>query len=152
MLRVTVLVRLPRILFLNAPGVREHQLTKVFCPRRAEDAPFVALSGQPGKVTDMVQMRVRENNGIKAPGLDRKIIPVSEAKLFQSLEQSTIEQDPFSSVLEKVFGTSDRACGTEKCEFCHVVNDDIRVFRDLARECRVRRDPSAVVLCPAREP
>src|SRR5262245_1117925 len=97
----------------------------------------------------MVQMRVRKNHRIETPGRHRKVVPVSEAELFEALEQPTIEQDPFSAVLEKVFGTCDRACGTKKCEFCHVLNDDIRVFRDLTGEGPVRRGPAAVVLCPS---
>ena len=146
MLRVPVLIGLPRIFFLNAAGIRQHQLTEVFGPRRAEDASFVTLSSQPWKVADMVQVRVRENDGIEALGGNRKFVPVPEAKLFQPLEQSAVEQDPFSTVLEKIFGAGDRPRRTEKCEFRHATNDDIRVFRDPSR--RLHPFAATVLLCP----
>ena len=144
-----MLVCLPRVLFLNAASIRQHHLTQVFCPWRAEDAAFVALSGQPGKVADMVQVGVCEHDRIEAAWRDGEFVPVSQTKLFQPLKQPTVEQNPSSIVLEKVFGTCDGACRTKKCEFRHVMNDDIRVFRICPRSCRVHAGAAAVLLCPS---
>ena len=115
-----MLVRLPRVFFLNASRVRQHELTEVLRPGRAEDAPFVALSDKPGKVAHVVQVGVREHDGIEAAWRDGKLVPVSEAKLFQPLKQPAVEQNPSSIVLEEVFGTGDGACCTKERQFGHV--------------------------------
>jgi len=116
-----VLVCLPRILFLNATRIREHQLTQILRSRRAEDAALVALSGQPREIADVIQMGVREHYCIEARWNDWKFIPVAEPKLFQSLEKPAVEQNLSSVVLEEVLGTRNRAGRPKKGEFRHVL-------------------------------
>ena len=150
-LRVPVLVCLPSILLLNAASIRQDQLTQVFRPWRAEDTPLVPLRGQPGKVAHMIQVGMGEDHSMEATGQNWKFVPVSETELLQPLEQAAVEQYPLSIVFEEVLGTGDGAGGTKKCEFGHVTNDDIRVFLDLLRECRLRSGIRAVLLCPTWE-
>jgi hypothetical protein len=82
----------------------------------------------------VVQMRVREHDCVEAFGRYRKLVPISETQLFEPLEQPAVEQDPLAVVFEEVLGPCDGACGTKKCEFRHVTNDDIRVLPDLSQE------------------
>jgi hypothetical protein len=83
-----------------------------------------------------------QDDGVEALRRDRKLIPVSEAKMLEPLKQSTVEEDLVTVVLEKVFGPCDGACSTQKCEFRHVMNDDIRLLG---------LSPSRVLLCPTWE-
>src|SRR5262245_59474802 len=114
-------VCLPRVLFLDAAGIRQHQLTQILSSRRADDAPLVALSGQPREIADVVQMGVCEHDCIEARWSDWKFIPVTEPKLFQPLKQPAVEQNLSSIVLEEVLGTRNRAGRPKKCQFRHVV-------------------------------
>ena len=63
-LRVAVLVRLPRILFLNVRRIGEHERAQVARARRAEDAAAKALADQPRQVPAMIEMRMREDDGV----------------------------------------------------------------------------------------
>ena len=142
MLRVAVLVGLPRVLFLNATCVREHELGKILGPRSAEDSPPIAPRDKARQVSHMVQMGVRQDDRIQALGRNRKLIPVSETQILEALKQSAVEQNLLTAVFEKVFGPCDGARSTKKCEFGHVTNDDIRLLN---------RSPSGVLLCPTWE-
>ena len=64
-LRVAVLVGLPRVLFLDAPRVGQHQAAQVQGAGRAEDAPPVALRDQPRQVADVIEMRVGQDDRVE---------------------------------------------------------------------------------------
>ena len=137
-----MLVCLPCVFLLNPTRVRQHDLRKILGPRRTEDSPSITLRNEARQVPDVVEVSVCQNDGVEALGRDRKLIPVSEAQILEPLKQTTVEEDLLTAVLEKVFGPCDGACSTQKCEFRHVMNDDIRLLG---------LGPSGVLLCPTWE-
>src|SRR5439155_4513887 len=55
-LRVPMLVRLPRVFLLDAARIGKNELAQVGGPRRAEDATPIALRDQAWEIPDMIEM------------------------------------------------------------------------------------------------
>jgi hypothetical protein len=81
---------------------------------RAEDAPAKALTDESRQVARVIEMGVRQHDGVDRVGTHGKGLPISLPQLLQSLEQAAIDENSLASVLEKVFGSRDGARGTEK--------------------------------------
>ena len=62
----------------------------------------------------MVDMSVRQNDCIDRTGIDGRLFPVSEAKLFHSLEKAAIQKDSEVFGLEQEFRTGDGLRRTQK--------------------------------------
>jgi hypothetical protein len=62
----------------------------------------------------MIEMGMREHDGIDGFGQDRKRRPVTQAQVFEALEHSAINQDALAVHLEQVPGAGDRPGGSEK--------------------------------------
>jgi len=61
----------------------------------------------------MVEMRMRENDGVQAGRRDRKRSPVEVAQVLQSLKEAAINQDTLASVCQQMLGAGNGA-GTAK--------------------------------------
>src|SRR5688572_27423669 len=77
MLRVPMPVCLSRILFLNPSRVRQHQPAQIFRPRSAEDPSLVAVSAQPWQISDVVEVRVRQDDRIDFSRCDWELRPIA---------------------------------------------------------------------------
>jgi hypothetical protein len=62
MLGVAVPVCLPCILFLNATGVGEHDLSEILGSGRTEDAPSITLRNETRKIPNVVEMGMRQDD------------------------------------------------------------------------------------------
>ena len=67
-LRVAVLVRLARILFLDARRVRQHEAAQIRGAGRAEHAAPESVRNQPRQVADVIEVRVRQHDGVDRLG------------------------------------------------------------------------------------
>jgi hypothetical protein len=101
--RVAMLIRLPRVLLLNVRRIRKHERAQVARARRTKDAAAKALADQSRKVTAVIEMRVRENDGIDLRGGDRQRGPVTTPQLFETLKKSAIDQNPMVAEIEQMF-------------------------------------------------
>ena len=114
-LRVAVLVGLPRVFFLDVRGVGQHERAQIARARRAEHAPAKALGDEPRQVAAVIEVRVREDDRVD-PRRDRWEAPPSCAAAAPSApgrgrSRSRIRRSPR---LEQVLRAGDGAGGSEK--------------------------------------
>ena len=102
-LRIAVLVRLPRILFLNVRGIRQHQRAQVARARRTKDAATKALADQPREVTTVIEMSMREDDRVDPRRSDRKRRPVAMPQLFEALKEAAVDENPMVAEIEQMF-------------------------------------------------
>lgn len=69
----------------------------------------------------MVEMRVRQENGVNRMRSNRKRLPVPFAEFFLALEQAAVDQDSVSAGVDKVFRPGDSPSRTEKRQRRHPV-------------------------------
>jgi hypothetical protein len=62
----------------------------------------------------MIEMRVREDDGVDVRRGDRQIVPVPLPKLLEPLEQPCVNEDARALVLEQILRSGNRARRTEK--------------------------------------
>jgi len=85
-------VRVHRVLFLNASGVRQHDAAEIERPRGAKDPAAEALSDEPRQVSAMIEVRMRQHDGMDRIGANRQRLPVALTQLFQSLKQPAVNK------------------------------------------------------------
>ena len=90
------------IIFLDAAGIREHDAAEILGARRAEHAPGKTLRDEPRQISTMIEMRVRQDDGVDFRGFDWQVLPVALPQFLQTLKQSGIDQDPGRRRLEQV--------------------------------------------------
>ena len=78
-LRVSVPVGLPGVLFLNARGVWQHEPAQILCAGGTEHTAAISLRDQPWQVTDVIEVRVRQHDRIDRRRIDRELLPVARA-------------------------------------------------------------------------
>ena len=64
----------------------------------------------------MVEMRVRQHDGIDARRAHRQRLPVPLAQLLESLKQTAVDEHPLAAGLEQVLGAGDGAGGAQECD------------------------------------
>jgi len=67
----------------------------------------------------MVEMRVRQNDGVDAVRGDGQRLPVSLTKLLKSLKEAAIDEDFVGSGVQKVLGSRDGSGGSEEGQRRH---------------------------------
>ncbi len=107
-----------RILFLQLRRVCQDDARQIRGRRRAEDASAKALPDQPREVPRMVEMGVREDDGMNVGRAHRQWLPVTLPQFLQSLKQPAVDQDALASDVEQMFGTGYGARGAEARQ-CH---------------------------------
>ncbi len=55
----------------------------------------------------MVEMRMRQQNGVERIRLERQPLPVSQAQRFQALEKAAIDKVAFVASLDQILRTGD---------------------------------------------
>lgn len=82
-----------RIALQQMSAVPQENLAKRCSRRGAINRPIEAVPHQPGQVSRMVEMGVRDDNGVDGARRDGKVRPVSFPEFAFTLEQSTIDKD-----------------------------------------------------------
>jgi hypothetical protein len=72
------------------------------------------LGNQAGQPADVIEVCVREDNAVDAVGKNGKGRPVTQAKLFEPLEHSAVNQEPSAVDVQEVLGAGDGSGGSEK--------------------------------------
>ncbi len=85
-------VRVRRILFLDAGGIRQEDPRKVGRRRRRVDRSPEAFFDKAGQHSGVIDMRVREENSIQFTRIERRLVPVAEPKLLEPLELAAIDK------------------------------------------------------------
>ena len=70
----------------------------------------------------MIQVRVRQDDGVHAVWRDGKVFPVPLPQLLEPLEQTAIEEHAGPGVFEQVFRPGHGLSGTEKREIRQRLN------------------------------
>ena len=91
-LRVAVAVRVRRVFFLDAAGVGQHDPAEILRAGGAEDAAAEALRDEPRQIAAVIEVRVRQHDGVDLRWLDRKVLPVPLAQLLQPLEEPRVDE------------------------------------------------------------
>jgi ribosomal protein RSM22 (predicted rRNA methylase) len=55
----------------------------------------------------MIQVRMRQYDRIDVLGFNGQALPIKFAQVFQSLEQSAVDQDAGTAICDQVFGAGD---------------------------------------------
>ena len=113
-LGVALPVRPPGVFFLDARRVGQHQRAQLARRRRTEDAAGETLGHEPRQIAAVIEVRVREDNGIDPRRIDGKRPPVAIAQLLEPLEQAAVDQDAAIAEVEQMLGTGDGASGSEE--------------------------------------
>jgi hypothetical protein len=108
------LVRELRVFLLQVRRVGQHQPAEIERAAGAVHGALEALRHEARQPAAVIDMRVREDDGVDRLGGDRQRRPVAQAKLLQSLEQSAVEQDPLAVYFEEVLGARDSARSSEE--------------------------------------
>ena len=95
--------------------VRQNQCAEIACAGGAEHAAAEALGDMAGDVPAVIQVRVREDDGVDRGRRDGERLPIAQAQLFEALKESAVDQDLVVTRVDEVFGPGDGACRTQKC-------------------------------------
>lgn len=112
--RPMVLVAKACLFFLKVSGVRKENPQEIDRCGRAIDHAAKSLIDEPRKITGMVNVCVRQHDGIDRPWINRRRIPIPEPQLLQPLEKTAINQDPLSRRLEQKLRSGDCLCRTKE--------------------------------------
>ena len=86
--REPVAVRVCRVLFLDAPGIGQHDAAQILRAGGAEHTPGKALHDDARQIADVVEVRVRQHDRVERRGGHRQVLPVQLAQLFEPLEHA----------------------------------------------------------------
>ncbi len=92
-LRIAMLVRVRRVFLLNPPRVGQHDPAQVARARRAVHPSSESISDQSRQVPAVIQVSVRQDDGLELGGVEREILPVALPEFLQALKQPAIDQD-----------------------------------------------------------
>ena len=67
----------------------------------------------------MVEVRVRQDDGIDLSRGNRELLPVAQPQVLESLEQTAIHEHALAAVLEQIFRPGHRAGSTHKRQVSH---------------------------------
>ena len=98
-----------------------------FVPAVQNTRPLVTVCPQTRQISDVIEVRVGQDDGVDLTRRNREFGPVAEAQLLQPLKQTAVDEDALPAVLEQIFRPGDRAGGTEKRQVSHSIDDDIRL-------------------------
>ena len=97
------------VFFLDVPTVGQQDVAQVAGSRSGVDATSETFAHQQGHIAAVVQVSMGQDDGIDLGcGLGQRV-PVAQAQLLVTLEQTTVHQHAFAIMLDAVFGTSDGA-------------------------------------------
>ena len=103
-----------RVFLLQVRRVGQHQPAQIERAASAMHRPLKPCDDQARQPAAVIDVRVREDDGVDGLGRDRQRRPVAKAKFLQPLEQSAVEQDPLAVNFEEVLGAGHGARGSEE--------------------------------------
>jgi hypothetical protein len=107
-------IRLASVLFLDARRIRQHKRTELPCGRRAEHASAKALGDEPRQKSTVIEVRMGQDDNIDPRRIDRERPPITIPQLFETLEETAVDQNSTVTEVEQMLGAGDSAGGSEK--------------------------------------
>jgi hypothetical protein len=107
-------VGLPGVLFLNARRVRKDQGAQLSSAGGAEDRSAKPLGDKPRQVTAVIEVRVRQNDGIDSRRVDRKRPPIPIPQLLETLKETAVDQNSAIIHVEQMLRAGDGTGGPKK--------------------------------------
>ena len=101
----TVTVRIFGVLFLQITGVGQKDGAEIGRRMGAENGSAKAALDQQRQIAGVVEMGVRENDGVDAARFDRKLRPILEPQRLEPLKQAAVDEQLMLLVLDKVFSS-----------------------------------------------
>lgn len=95
------------ILLLEVAAVLQDQLGNVARRLGRVDSAAEAISNELGQIAGMVEVGMRQDDGVDARWRNRKCCPVEFAQVLQALEQAAIDQDALVAIGEEMFRAGD---------------------------------------------
>ena len=105
-------VRVLGVLLLQVSRVRQQDPAEVRSRPRAEDGTRETVLDEQRQIARVVEMGMRQNDGIDETRLDWQRRPVAKAKRLEALEQAAVDQQPAVVVLEQVLRAGHRPGST----------------------------------------
>jgi len=97
--------------FLDAGGIREHDLAEVAGGRGGEDIAAVAPAGEVGQVARVVDVGVAEDDGVELGGFEGEVLVDVVGFFAVALVESAVEEDAFAVDFDEVAGSGGGAGG-----------------------------------------
>jgi hypothetical protein len=113
-LRVAALVGVLRLEFLELGRVPHHDLGEFPGAGGAPHRPVEAVAGQRGQVTDVVHVRMGEDDVGDARRVDGELLPVLQPPLLLALEHARVDEDAARSDGHQILRSRDRARSAEE--------------------------------------
>ena len=104
------------VLFLQITGIRQKDGAEIGRRMGAENGSAKAALDQQRQIAGVVQMGVRENDGVDAARFDRKLRPILEPQRLETLKQAAVDEQLMLLVLDEVFRAGDRPGAAEEGE------------------------------------
>ena len=101
------------LLFLEVARVRQQDPREVLGPSRRGDRPAEAVLDEPGQVPDVVDVGVREGDGVDPRGIDGQLVPVPQAEVLQALVEAAVHEEPPPGRLDQELRAGDRPRGAQ---------------------------------------
>ena len=115
-----VAVGLPRVFLLQVRRVDQHEMREIVRAGRAEHPALEPLRHEPRKVADVIEVRVREDDGVDRARRNRQILPVPAAQLVAALKQATVHKDAMRAGIDEMLRAGHRARRAEERQRRHV--------------------------------
>ena len=81
-----------RIFFLQVAGVGQNDSAEIDRGRRSVDGSAKSLFDQARNPAAVIEVGVREDDGINLPGRNRRVTPISLAPFLGALEEATVNE------------------------------------------------------------
>ena len=101
------------LLLLEVARVRKHDPREILGPAGGGDGAAEAVLDQPGQVADVVDVGVREGDGVDPGGVDGQLVPVAQAEVLQPLVETAVHQEPPPGRLQQELRAGDRPRGAQ---------------------------------------
>ena len=93
MLRQMMLVAIIRFFFLKMTRVGQQNSGEIHGSGRRVNRSFVTVRNEPRQVTGVIDVGVRQNDGVHRRRVHRRIFPVSQPQFFEALKQTAVEKN-----------------------------------------------------------
>src|SRR5437588_8837930 len=93
MLRALMLVSKTRFFFLKVSCIRQQNPREIDSRGRRADWTFEALSHEARQVSSVIDMGVRQHDGVDGTRIDRWIRPIPEPQLLHALEKTAVDKN-----------------------------------------------------------
>src|SRR3972149_6789984 len=96
-----MLVTVPRFYFLQVSGVGQQNARQIDRRGSGVNRAFVTQSHKLRQIAGVIDVRVRQNDGVYRTRVDGRLRPVPETQVLRSLEQAAIDEYPAVHRFEK---------------------------------------------------